>query len=160
MIGLFLATCLGKSGALGAVGVGVATWHINYFGTIAYLDPLYLFFVWHWGSLKSLKGLEAILASLIGFLGLLVGQALLFKQGLVGAILLSLIAKPIGALGAWLVVLCALFYAFMVLFPKTFTRLKAHLPGLIALSANKCQEWGEGLLNLLQELKAPPKNAF
>ncbi len=144
---------------MGALGVGIASWHLDYFGPIAYLDPLYLFFVWHWASLKSLKGLEAILASLIGVLGLLVGQALLFKQGLVGAILLSLIAKPIGALGAWLVVLAALLYAFGVLFPKSFAKCKDKLPGLLLLSLEKSKEGGEALLKLLQGLKSSPKKA-
>ncbi|BCZ17995.1 hypothetical protein NHP190003_12770 [Helicobacter sp. NHP19-003] len=144
---------------MGVLGVGIASWHTNYFGAIAYLDPIYLFFVWRWGCLKSLKGLEAILASLIGFLGLLVGQALLFKQGLVGAILLSLIAKPIGALGAWLVVVGALLYAFGVLFPKTFARVKDKLSNLVRLGLEKGKEGGEALLRLLQGLKAPQKRA-
>ncbi|WP_285602075.1 DNA translocase FtsK [Helicobacter sp. NHP22-001] len=159
LIGLFLATCLGESGNLGALGVGIASWHLNYLGPIAYLDPIYLFFVWRWASLKSLKGLEAILASLIGFLGLLVGQALLFKQGLVGAILLSLIAKPIGALGAWFVVLAALLYAFGVLFPKSFAKCKDKLPSLVRLGLEKSKEGGEALLKLLQGFKSPPRKA-
>ncbi|WP_231629995.1 DNA translocase FtsK [Helicobacter ailurogastricus] len=159
-MGLFLATCFGESGLMGAVGVGIARWHISYFGAIAYADPIYLFFVSRWLNQKSLRALQAILASLIGFLGLLVGQALLLKQGLVGLILLDLIQEQIGTLGAWLVVLGALLYAFGALFPKSFSKCKENLPALARLSLEKGKEWGESLLNTTQGLKPHKRASF
>ncbi|EFX43582.1 DNA translocase FtsK [Helicobacter suis] len=160
LLALLLATCFGSSGLLGSIGELIAALHFHYLGYIAYVDVFYLLYVSFLIRQKSLRALQSLLASLLGFLALLMIQSLLLHRGEVGMALLEAMLDYIGTLGAWVVALIILVYAYSNLFPKSFTSTLKHLRAIYRSIPAKLKTIITSInnaLNMVFKIKPTPK---
>nr|WP_240331042.1 DNA translocase FtsK [Helicobacter suis] len=158
---LLLATCFGSSGLLGSIGELIAALHFHYLGYIAYVDVFYLLYISFLIRQKSLRALQSLLASLLGFLALLIIQSLLLHKGEVGMALLEAMLDYIGTLGAWVVALVILIYAYSNLFPQSFTSALKHLQAIYRSIPAKLKEaitTINSTANALFKVKTSPKS--
>lgn len=113
----FLATLAGESGAVGVIGERLGELNIRTFGYVGYVYlPLLLYPAYCLYKTPNLTfhQLELIVASLLGFVSVLLGQSLLLNIGDFGNVVVGVLRGFIGDFGIWVLVLGSLLLAFFV----------------------------------------------
>lgn len=113
----FLATLVGESGAVGVLGEQLGVLNIRIFGYVGYVYlPLLLYpaYCLYKTPYVTFHQLELIVASLLGFVSVLLGQSLLLGVGDFGNSVVHFLRDFIGDFGIWVLVLGSLLLAFFV----------------------------------------------
>lgn len=116
----------GNSGLVGKFGVFFAEKNIGIFGYLAYVYLLFLIYPayrFYKNQEFTQKRLEFILGGILGFLALLLTQAMIFKKGLLGQMILDFLHPFIGFFGILILILLMFFVTYVVFFQAHFLHL-------------------------------------
>ncbi|WP_104636926.1 hypothetical protein [Helicobacter felis] len=151
---LFLAIVFGSSGLAGVWGGVVARGSVAFFGVFAYIFPFYLASVIFLIRKATLRALELLFASVLGFLALLLGQALVGAQGLVGKALLEVLETYVGVVGAWLLTLGLILCALFIIAPTQFKAVAKNLYDYLLQTPSSLRAWAH---KKVQSYPTPPR---
>ncbi|WP_257874233.1 DNA translocase FtsK 4TM domain-containing protein [Helicobacter sp. 13S00482-2] len=111
---------------VGKFGVFFAEKNIGIFGYLSYVYLLFLIYpAYRFYKTQELtqRRLELILGGILGFLALLVAQAMIFKKGLLGQMIVDFLHPFIGLFGIFILVFIMFFIAYMIFFQKHFMQV-------------------------------------
>lgn len=116
----------GNSGLVGKFGVFFAEKNIGIFGYLAYVYLLFLIYPayrLYKDQEFTQRRLEFILGGILGFLALLLTQAMIFKKGLLGQVILDFLHPFIGFFGILILILLMFFVTYVIFFQAHFLHL-------------------------------------
>lgn len=116
----------GNSGLVGKFGVFFAEKNIGIFGYLAYVYLLFLIYPayrFYKNQEFTQRRLEFILGGILGFLALLMTQAMIFKKGLLGQMILDFLHPFIGFFGILILILLMFFVTYVIFFQTHFLHL-------------------------------------
>lgn len=116
----------GNSGLVGKFGVFFAEKNIGIFGYLAYVYLLFLIYPayrFYKNQEFTQRRLEFILGGILGFVALLLTQAMIFKKGLLGQVILDFLYPFIGFFGILILILLMFFVTYVVFFQAHFLHL-------------------------------------
>ncbi|MDO7252582.1 FtsK/SpoIIIE family DNA translocase [Helicobacter cappadocius] len=111
---------------MGKFGVFFAEKNIYIFGYFSYVYLLFLIYPayrLYKNQEFNQRRLELILGGILGFLGLLIAQAMIFQKGFLGQIIFDFLHPFIGTFGIFILVLLMFFIAYIIFFQRHFMRL-------------------------------------
>lgn len=134
---------------VGKFGVFFAEKNIGIFGYLAYVYLLFLIYPayrFYKNQEFTQRRLELIVGGILGFLGLLLLQAMIFKKGLLGQVILDFLHPFVGFFGILILILLMFFVVYVVFFQAHFLDLMGGFKTYIA------KIWMEGK-RFLSEIK-------
>lgn len=115
---------------VGKFGVFFAEKNIGIFGYLAYVYLLFLIYPayrLYKNQEFTQRRLEFILGGILGFLALLLMQAMIFKKGLLGQVILDFLNPFIGFFGILILILLMFFVTYVIFFQAHFLNLMVNV---------------------------------
>lgn len=115
---------------VGKFGVFFAEKNIGIFGYLAYVYLLFLIYPayrLYKNQEFTQRRLEFILGGILGFLALLLTQAMIFKKGLLGQVILDFLNPFIGFFGILILILLMFFVTYVIFFQAHFLNLMVNV---------------------------------
>ncbi|PAF41883.1 DNA translocase FtsK [Helicobacter sp. 11S03491-1] len=151
-----IATIFGNSGLVGKFGIFFAQININFFGYFAYfyllllIYPIYRVYV---NPKFNQRRIELILGGILGFVALLILQAMVSEKGLIGQAILEFLYPFIGYFGIFVLALMMIFISYVIFFPKNFTKF-------LNICKDYCGRLREYIKDLWKDFQSPKIKVF